>query len=70
MAADAYPRNLLRGRDEAILIHKYCNGEIEPIPHHGLHCLDCDRVVENFEVLEAPIPNSIHRRLTARTEPF
>ena len=52
MATQASPRNLLRGRDEAVLIHKDCNGEIEPIPEHGHHCLVCNRVVEDFEELD------------------
>ncbi len=52
MASQAYPRNLLSERDEVFLIHKDCNGEIEPIPEHGHHCLVCNRVVEDFEELD------------------
>ena len=52
MASEAYPRNLLRGRDEVFLIHNVCNGEIVPIPEHGHHCLVCDRVVKDFEEID------------------
>jgi len=35
-------------KDGGSLIHKECNGEVEPIPGHGLHCLTCDLVIETM----------------------
>ena len=56
MDSGEYPRNLLLEQGEAFLIHNDCNGEIEPIPEHGFHCLECNRVVQDSEVIEDPNP--------------
>ncbi len=67
MASEVYPRALLLERSEAYLIHKDCNGEIEPIPEHGAHCLECNRPVGNWEVIEDPNSQAIPCRLTGST---
>jgi len=39
-------------KDGRFLIHKECNGEVEPISGHGLHCLACDRIIETTTTTE------------------
>lgn len=55
MASEEYPTIGLLGRDGTFIIHNVCNGEIEPIPEHGHHCLVCNRVVEDFEELDGSV---------------